>query len=131
MTTTPRYFFRKEDKLKSRKAIETLFSRGNHFTVFPLKVFWLPSNEQSVLQAGIAVSSRNFKKAVDRNRIKRLIRETYRLQKNQLEEQLIKEGKQLSVFIIYIGKDLPEYSAVFVNTTAVLKKLTRIINGNH
>ncbi len=108
-----------------------LFSKGNHFTVFPLKVFWLPTNEQAVLQAGISVSSRNFKKAVDRNRIKRLIREAYRLQKNQLQEQLVKEEKQLSLFIIFIGKDLPEYSAVFDNTGAIIKKLGRIIHGNH
>jgi ribonuclease P protein component len=131
LNTSPRYFFRKEDKLKSRKAIQTLFSKGNHFTVFPLKVYWLHANEQAVLQAGISVSSRNFKKAVDRNRIKRLIREAYRLQKNQLQEQLIKEEKQLSLFIIYIGKDLPEYSAVFDNTGAIIKKLGRIIHGNY
>lgn len=108
-----------------------LFSRGNQFTLFPFKVFWLPANNHAVLQAGISVSSRNFKKAVERNRIKRLMREAYRLQKNQLQEQLKKEGKRLSLFIIYIGKELPAYSFVFDNMGTIIKKIERHINGNH
>ena len=65
MTTTARYFLKKEDKLKSRKAIDELFKKGRNFSNFPLKVIWAPQNKMAVLQAGVGVSSKNFKKAVD------------------------------------------------------------------
>ena len=82
------------------------------------------------LQAGFAVSSKHFKKAVDRNRIKRLLRETYRLQKHELAGNLEKQQKQLAVFFIYLGNELPEYQPLFERTGAVLKRLIKMINEN-
>ena len=83
-----RYTLNKDDRLKSRKAIEYLFKEGKSFSIFPLRVLYTinaasekPTNN---LRAGFSVSTRNFKKAVDRNRIKRLLREAYRLQKHLL-----------------------------------------------
>ena len=67
----------------------------------------------SPLQAGFAAGSRNFKTAVDRNRIKRLIKEAWRLQKNELKEQLKKQNRKLNVFFIYTGKELPAYSKYY------------------
>ncbi len=83
-----------------------------------------------VLQSGFSVSSKHFKKAVDRNRIKRLIRESYRLQKNELTDKLGINGKQLAVFFIYVGNELPEYQILFNKTGVVLKRLIKIINEN-
>lgn len=82
------------------------------------------------LQTGFTVSSRQFKKAVDRNRIKRLMREAYRLQKNDLLLKLNTSQKQLAVFFIYVGNELPEYQILFDKTGAVLKRLIKIINEN-
>ncbi len=130
MTTNTRYFFRKDDKLKSRKTIDLLFSKGQRFSNFPFKVIWLPENKETVLQAGISVSSRYFKKAVDRNRIKRLMREAYRLQKNLLQEHLEKKELKLSVFILYVGQELPDYGTVFERIGTILKRLIKFTDEN-
>ena len=84
-------------------------------------------NRKFSLQAGFTVSSRNFKKAVDRNRIKRLTRETYRLQKNQLQNQLQENHKSLAVFFIYTGKELPEYLELFEKVKIALEKLGQTV----
>jgi len=89
-----------------------------------LRVLYLETeNQLSPLQAGFTVSTRHFKKAVDRNRVKRLMRETYRLQKNVLVNMLQQHDKCLALFFIYTGNELPEYLEVFEKMRAALKKL--------
>lgn len=96
--------------------------------VFPLRIIYVQTeNQKFSLQAGFTVSSRNFKKAVDRNRIKRLTRETYRLQKNQLQNQLQENHKSLAVFFIYTGKELPEYLELFEKVKIALEKLGQTV----
>ena len=130
MNTTQRYFYKKEDKLKSRKVIEELFAKGKNFSNFPLKVIWVPHNQMAVLQAGVGVSSRNFKKAVDRNRIKRLMREAYRLQKHMLNESLERKQQKMSVFFLYLGKELPEYDLLYEKMGNSIKRLIKLTDEN-
>lgn len=126
-----RYTFKRDEKLKSRKAIEQLFKEGKSFSVFPFRVLWeIKELNSSPLQAGFAVSSKHFKKAVDRNRIKRLMREAYRLQKSDLQSQLSQQQKYLVLFLIYVGNELPEYQFIFDKTKAVLNRLIKITNEN-
>jgi ribonuclease P protein component len=128
---TQRYTFKKDEKLKSRKTIEQLFKEGKSFSNFPFRVLWkFTETAKAPIQTGFAVSSKHFKKAVDRNRIKRLMREAYRLQKNDLQEHLKERQKQLAVFIIYVGNELPEYDLIFEKTTHVLNRLIKISNEN-
>jgi ribonuclease P protein component len=130
LKTNQRYFYKKQDKLKSRKAIDEVFSKGKNFSHYPLKVIWLPCNKQTVLQAAVGVSSRNFKKAVDRNRIKRLLRESYRLQKNSLYDYLKEHNKSMSIFFLYVGKELPMYDLVFEKMGSAIKRLTNRSHEN-
>ena len=94
------------------------FSR-QAFSHFPFKVYWLPENAQAELQAGVGVSNRHFGRAVDRNRIKRLMREAWRINKISLQRNLVDKNRRLSVFIIYTGNDLP----VMENVSAKMKTL--------
>lgn len=128
LNNTERYFFGKEDRLKSRKIIEKLFKQGNSFSNFPFRILWLNENHISHLQAGVGVSSRSFKKATDRNHIKRLMREGYRLQKNTLQNQLAEQNKHLSVFILYTGKEIPDYDLVYEKMGVVINRLAKFLH---
>jgi len=83
------------------------------------------------LQAGFAAGSRNFKTAVDRNRIKRLVKEAWRLQKNDLKEELSKQKRKMNVFLIYTGKELPVYSEVSSTVKKIIEKLLAISTKEH
>ena len=121
--------FGKAEKLKSRKVVEELFARGKSLNVFPIRISYkflpLPADEKVVFQVGVSVSKRNFKRAVDRNRIKRLLREAYRLQKQELIEVLKKQGKIGYVFFIYTDKQMPQYPIVFNTMAKCLEVLKR------
>jgi ribonuclease P protein component len=126
---TKKLTLQKNERLKSRKLIEQLFSEGKKFVINPYRVFYiLEKKEQALLQFGVGVSSRNFKKAVDRNRVKRLIKESYRLQKNLLQDKIKDENYQLNIFVIYTAKELPEYTTTFETMTKVLDKLMVILS---
>jgi len=121
----------KNERLKHRKIIDQVFNEGKSITLFPLKIHYMFCQTLTEpLQAGFTVSSRQFKKAVDRNRIRRLLREAYRLQKVSLQETLQKNQQQLALFVIYIGKELPEFQLISDKTKLVLNKLTGIANEN-
>ena len=116
----------KHERLKSRKQIEKLFAEGKSFVVNPYRIYFIVDNSLTMvngLQFGVGVSNKNFKKAVDRNRIKRLTREAWRLQKNELKELVKTQGKQLNVFFIYTGKDLPDFKTIKDKVAVALKKL--------
>jgi ribonuclease P protein component len=81
----------------------------------------------SPLQAGFGASSRHFKKAVDRNRIKRLSREAYRLQKQPLLQRVKEKGVSMALFFIYTGKDLPNYATASEKIGVALQKLIKEI----
>ena len=100
------------------------------FYLFEEKIFDKQLSPIDV-QFGVGVSSKNFKKAVDRNRIKRLAREAYRLQKNLLEDPLKENKKSLSLFFIYTQKELPDYKTVYDKTSLILNKLVKTINENN
>ena len=85
---------------------------------------------KSGLQFGVGVSSRNFKRSVDRNRIKRLTREAWRLQKNELKDNVRTAAKLLNVFFIYTGKELPDFKTIKDKVGVALKKLWKSTNEN-
>lgn len=119
----------KEERLKSRKQIEQLFSEGKKFSVAPFRIFYSFGNENKVpLQFGTGVSNKLFKKAADRNRIKRLVREAWRLQKINLQSALKEKKKQLDIFFIYTAKELPDYKEVYEKIGKSINKLSMLLN---
>ena len=94
----------KKDKLKSKKLIEQLFTEGKAVTVYPLRLIYLNTehDEGSVLRTGVSVSKKLHKTAVARNRIKRLLRETYRLNKPLYFNN---SSTSYAFMILYLSKD--------------------------
>lgn len=127
MDTVPRFFLKKEHKLKSRKAIAALFTSGHSFTYFPLRVCWLAVHEAGV-KAGFTCSSRVFKHATDRNKIKRLLREAYRLQKNELVQLAGTKQQGLHVFFMYTHKQMPTYAELHAKMQKALARLQLTIH---
>ncbi|WP_282122546.1 ribonuclease P protein component [Algibacter mikhailovii] len=111
----------KKEKLKSKKLIEQLFANGQSISVFPLRLVFLPTTFENSISAktGVSVSKRNFKTAVDRNRIKRLLRESYRLNKSDYFNNLT---TQYACMILYIGKDKPTFNQVETKMNLLFKK---------
>lgn len=116
----------KKERLKSRKAIEQLFHEGKKFTITPFRIFYALNDNKGLL-LGSGVSTKNFKKAVDRNRVKRLIREAWRLQKKSLDETVDRQEKGLHVFIICTIREMPDYTLVKEAISKVIHKLMKII----
>lgn len=116
----------KTERLKSRKLIDSIFQNGKSFNAFPFRVYYTKTTlpPGTILQAGVSASKKYFKKAVDRNRIKRLTREAYRLKKGILQQTLKENEAQLAVFFIYTGKILPTYQEVSEKMDIILNKLT-------
>jgi len=122
MSEIKKYTYGKEEKLKSRKAIDEIFNTGSSFPSYPFRVFYKEMDLESDVKAqvGVSVSKRNFKHAVDRNRIKRLMREAYRLNKHTLLDNI---EKQIVVMIIYTQrKELP-FDLINSKMNSTLKKL--------
>lgn len=116
-----RYTFPKKEKLKSKRLIDRLFAEGESVSVYPLRLIYLRTAlpEDVKVQAGVTVSKRNFKSAVRRNRIKRLLRESYRLNKAQVFNN--SDGTFAFLFL-YLGKEMPNFGEVAPKMVALLHK---------
>ncbi len=115
----------KEEKLKQKKQIETLFGEGNTIGQYPVRLFYLQIDSENLEQftrTGVSVSKRNFKNAVDRNKIKRLLREAYRKNKYLVNQP---DGNRYWLMLVYVGKELPELKTL---ETAVIKALKKLKN---
>ena len=123
------FTYPKHERLKSRKTIDSLFSEGKSVSKYPLRLVYVASNTEgnpcvSPLTTGVSVSKKYFKKAVDRNYFKRVLRETYRLNKHILTENL---EQHYSIMLFYQTKDRLPYDEINTKTIQLFEKfLTQI-----
>ena len=117
--------FGKEEKLKSQKIIDQLFSEGKSVSKNGFTLVYLFKEVPTFYpaQAAFSCPKRNYKHAVDRNRAKRLMREVYRHHKYPLYEKLVAAKKQLALMWIYKGKQLPDLAFAQKSMTECLEKL--------
>lgn len=104
-----KYSYSKKEKLKSKKTIELLFKEGDSVSDFPLRLVWLETSfdDGSQIKTAVSVSKKHFKTAVDRNNVKRLMREAYRLNKHIYFNNFT---THYAFMILYIGKTKPTLS---------------------
>jgi len=118
-----RKFFPKSERLCLQKEICRLFNTGKSFVSFPLRIVYLTEANKSGISVLISVPKKRLKDAVQRNRIKRLIRESFRNHKNDPSEHFKLTEKQLLIAFMYISCEMKPYTAI---EKAVLSALTKI-----
>jgi ribonuclease P protein component len=129
----PKIFtYQKKDKLKSRKQTQNLFSNGKAIGVFPIKLIYTIEavDTAGVLQAGVGAPTRTFRKAVQRNRVKRLLREAYRLEKPSFLAQFSLEHKRINLFFLYGNAEVLPQAEIQDKVRSALAQLAQKLNAN-
>ncbi|MBR9915148.1 MAG: ribonuclease P protein component [Algicola sp.] len=121
------FSYPKKEKLKSQKLIELLFSEGKSLSVYPLRMVYLKTefDEDTQFKTGVSVSKRHFKSAVDRNRIKRLLREAYRLNKTVHFNNI---SSCYALMILYIGKDGTDFDSITLKMNELLAAFSKKVD---
>ena len=106
-----------------------LFEQGHAEYLFPLKVLWMSSpNELSIdVKAGFSIPKKKFKRAVDRNLLKRRMREAYRLNKAEIITRAMEKNITLSLFIIFTANKILDYNQIEKSVIAQLKVISKKI----
>ncbi len=116
----PRINSLKRNKLlKSKKEIDALFINSKSFSSFPVRLVYSIKEAEPASKAAFSVSKRKFKRAVDRNRIKRLLREAYRLQQNEINT------KGLRMMWIFTGKKMPHFDEIYSAVGTIINELNK------
>lgn len=123
------YRLSRMEKLKSRNLISKLFTKNRHVFAYPIKLIWTQdaSNSNPGIQVMVSVSKRNNRHAVDRNKVKRLIREAYRTNKGILNKDL-ESMPNISLGIIYVGKGVLSHSEIEKGIISSLKKMRKALD---
>lgn len=121
-----KYTLKREERIKSKKTIDYLFSGGaKSFSIYPIRIVYKeqPSPDYEQTSILVSVSKRRFKHAVDRNKVKRLLKESYRLNKVNLLNKLAEKNKHLAIAFIYLSTDIYSYEEV---ESRMIKLLTYV-----
>lgn len=126
--------FTKEERLCNKKLLSALFNNGSSFLLYPYRVTWQFSNSllsQFPVQVVIGVPKKRFKHSVDRNLLKRRIKEAYRLNKNiKLYPFLINAHLNLVLSLTYVGKEILDYSFIQKKMVSMIDQLLAILKSN-
>ena len=120
-----KFTYPKNEKLKSKNTIDLLFSEGKSVSKYPLRLVYVPIvlENQEVIKMGVSVSKKYFKNAVDRNYYKRVLRETYRLNKHLLLDNL---DKHYAFMFFYQTKDRLSYQEINEKTIQLFEKFNNL-----
>jgi ribonuclease P protein component len=120
--------FSKAERLCSKAAIDKVFESGKTISAFSFKLYWLANEREQEfpVQVLISVPKRNFKRAVDRNRLKRMIREAYRKNKNIIYDRAT--SAKYNVMLVFTGKTIIEYKELEEKIKQLLQRLAQELN---
>lgn len=118
----------KTERLYRRKQIETLFAEGRSFAVHPVRVVWTKTLEKddTPVKVLFSVSKKRFKRAVHRNRVRRLLKEAYRLEKQSLIS-VVPEGVTLKIAFLFTASSLPDFPMIRDKIILTLQRLAKEI----
>jgi ribonuclease P protein component len=124
-----KYTFNKKERLCHRKDIEILFQKNKSFLIYPFKILYkiVEKQDNTPIKVLISVPKRNIKHAVDRNLLKRRIKEAYRKNKISLSDALEKNNTKIQLALIYVSKEIVDYSFI---EKKILLTLQRLITDN-
>jgi ribonuclease P protein component len=132
MTTRvkPDFTFQKAERLKSRKVIGRLFKEGQSFGVYPLRLVWVKMETcidvpAYPVQFTVSVPKKSFKSAVARNRLRRQVRETWRLNKHRLYRKLGEDSGQYAFMVIYTAKEALPYEQIDNAMQTMIHRFTK------
>ena len=131
-----KYGLTKKERISSKKEIDLLFTKGNSFVVYPLRIAYIERNykeisDESTVSIMVSIPKKKFKRAVKRNHLKRLIKESYRLNKNDLIEKTASKSKHISVAFLYLSNEEKSYTEIENAVRKALETLsTKIIQND-
>ena len=119
--------FNKAERLKNHHLLSELFISGKSFSAYPLRVIYIPIEEKGLFPAqfSLSVPKKKFRLAVDRNRIRRQIREAYRLHKHLLYEDLQSKDKRIALMVMYVAKEEKTYKDIEQSMKRIIKGLKK------
>lgn len=120
------YSLGKEERLKSGLAIQDLLKNGKAVSEFPLKIYWSISNghrQKFPARVAVSVPKHKFKRAVDRNLMKRRIRESYRQNKNLIYDPLLNRGLKIEMIILFLSDEFIPFDNLDARIRELLRKL--------
>jgi len=130
------FTYQKKDKLKSRKQMQFLFSKGTAITMHPIRLLYTIEKGEAgifpngLLQAGVGAPSRQFRKAVQRNKVKRLLREGYRLEKPDFMNAISLTNTRLNLFFLYVDVNVQSQQQIQATIKLLLQKLADKLKSN-
>jgi ribonuclease P protein component len=128
LKTKMNFTYPKAEKLKSKTTIDLLFSKGKSVAKYPLRLVYIAGDfgENTPIKMGVSVSKKHFKNAVDRNYFKRVLRETYRLNKHLLLDNL---NEPYAFMFLYQTKDRLSYEEINKKTIQLFEKFLEAIKS--
>lgn len=126
------FTFTKQEKLTGETVVTDLFLTGASFIAYPIRVVWKSAKTEDApsLKVLMSVPKKKLKHAVDRNRVKRLLREAYRLQKQDLSDLVAEQGLQVRMAFVWIPNEVLDYLKVEKKVLDALSKMQKLLKND-